>query len=357
MTERKIAVLCDYQLLPERVGGMDYFFWKFDAKCREHNIAVDWFFPNMASHGGYDAMTIIPQTEASVEKTFQKYFKVEKPDYTHVVTHFLELCTPFFKKIKELSRAKIIAVDHNPRPLEGYPFKKRIKKRVKGHLYSKYIDVFVGVSNYTLRELIKDFGRQIESKTHIVLNGLPTHKFIKKQTYQIPRSFIVACHLRENKGIQDLLGALSLLPENIKGIIQISIFGDGPFEENLKRLTIEFNLDNRITFHGSVDDLPSQYHKFDFLIHPSHAETFCYTVLESLISGLPVITTREAGNVLKLVEEGKNGFLFEAQNVYQLALLLEQLITGEKKITRNTRTEIAERFTIEKMVEEHFKLL
>ena len=26
---KRIAVLCNYELLPERVGGMDYFFWQF----------------------------------------------------------------------------------------------------------------------------------------------------------------------------------------------------------------------------------------------------------------------------------------------------------------------------------------
>ena len=38
MESRKIAVLCNYELLPERVGGMDCFFWQFDEKCKEKII-------------------------------------------------------------------------------------------------------------------------------------------------------------------------------------------------------------------------------------------------------------------------------------------------------------------------------
>ncbi len=357
MTEKKIAVLCDYRLLPERVGGMDYFFWKFDAKCREHNIVVDWFFPNIASHGCYAEMTIIPQTEASIEKTFQKYFKVEKPNYTHVVTHFLELCTPFFKKIKELSGAKIIAVDHNPRPLEGYPLKKRFKKRLKGHLYSNYIDVFVGVSNYTVRELIKDFGKQIQPKTITVYNGVQIQEIkIRKVRAEKHLKFLVASHLRQSKGIQDLIEAVAMLPSNLKNDLKIDVYGDGPYKGNLADAVAKHQLHDMFKFHGSTDSLKDVFCNYDYLLHPTHMECFSLTLLESLAANVPVVTTPVGGNP-EVVRDGENGFLYEARNVRQLALLLEQLITGEKKITRNTRTEIAERFTIEKMVEKHFKLL
>ncbi len=37
MKERKkIAVVCNYGLTPNRVGGMDRFFWLFDKKCKEN---------------------------------------------------------------------------------------------------------------------------------------------------------------------------------------------------------------------------------------------------------------------------------------------------------------------------------
>jgi hypothetical protein len=30
-------------IAPERVGGMDYFF--YNAKCKQNNVEVHWFFP------------------------------------------------------------------------------------------------------------------------------------------------------------------------------------------------------------------------------------------------------------------------------------------------------------------------
>ena len=43
MIKKKIAILCNYELLPERVGGMDQFFWQFDKKCKEYFLGLKWF--------------------------------------------------------------------------------------------------------------------------------------------------------------------------------------------------------------------------------------------------------------------------------------------------------------------------
>jgi glycosyltransferase involved in cell wall biosynthesis len=51
---------------------------------------------------------------------------------------------------------------------------------------------------------------------------------------------------------------------------------------------------------------------YDYLIHPSHGETFGYTVLESLLSNLPVVTTANQG-ILEIGEPWL--ILFEEQDV------------------------------------------
>lgn len=169
---KKIAVLCDYELLPERVGGMVYFFWQFDAKCKENGLEVDWFFPNSSAHGNYPDLNIHSSKTENVEKKFLTFLQQNKTGYSHIITHFLELCTPFFAVAKRLSKAEIIAIDHNPRPINGYPFAKKIKKKIKGILYSKYIDRSIVVSYYTAKELIKDFGSPIKNKIQVIHNGI-----------------------------------------------------------------------------------------------------------------------------------------------------------------------------------------
>ena len=96
-----------------------------------------------------------------------------------MVTHFVELCTQFFKEIRKFHKPYVISVDHNPRPINGFPFKKKLKNKVKGKLYSRYIDLFIGVSDYTKQQILKDYGQKLSSKTAVVHNGIAVGEYEK----------------------------------------------------------------------------------------------------------------------------------------------------------------------------------
>ncbi|MES2780136.1 MAG: glycosyltransferase family 4 protein [Bacteroidota bacterium] len=351
----KIAVLCNYELRPDRIGGMDYFFWQFDAAVKKAGHTIHWYFPNEASHGEYSSLNIYAANHTTVEAFFLKERTVE---YNIVYCHFLELCTSFFKQLKRNNHhTRIIAVDHNPRPIGGYPLKKRIEKKLKGWLYSKYIDVFVGVSVYTVNEMLKDFGNHLTSKSYIIYNGILTHSIQRRnhRSTSAP-SFLTACHLRYSKGIQDLIQAVDLLPENIKQTIHIDVYGDGDYRETLQQMTLKANLESQFSFKGNAPDLGNIYHKYDYLLHPSHMECFSLGLLESLAANVPVITTTVGGNT-EVVTDGTNGYLIEPANTQQLASVIEDLYTGKKTITIDTDTLVKKEFTLEKMVTGYLALL
>ncbi|MDT8418780.1 MAG: glycosyltransferase family 4 protein, partial [Lutibacter sp.] len=356
--QQKIAVLCNYELLPDRVGGMDTFFWQFDKKCKENNIDVDWFFPNGAYHGDYKLLTIkYDPDKKSIEKFFLENLAREETEYIHIITHFLELCTSFFYKVKQVSNAKIIGVDHNPRPLDGYPFIKSIKKRIKGLFFSHFIDSFIGVSEYTVKELLKDFGEHIRPKTRVIYNGINTAE-IKTRTnrsYDKP-TFLVASHLRQSKGIQDLIQAVALMPVLIKNEIKIDIYGDGPYRKALELMVKVLKINNCFNFKGSSAQLKSLYCNYDYMLQPTRMECFSLSILESLAANVPVITTNVGGNE-EAIKNNENGYIFEAKNIKQLTNLLQEIYMGNKKIKGNTRNLIEERFTIDKMVSEYIQIV
>ena len=355
---KKTAILCNYELLPNRVGGMDYFFWQFDKKCKQNNIQIDWFFPNESSSGNYNELNIIDTNYQNVEAFFVKYCESNTQNYDFIFTHFVELCIPIFKKIKAFSKAKIIAVDHNPRPINGHSFKKKLEKKVKGFLYSKYIDSFIAVSEYSKKALKKDFGSLINNKIEIIFNGLDVIKYIQKTNFELQHKLIVACHLRKEKGIQDLIQAvyLSNKEKNIEFVIDI--YGTGNYENELKQMIKDFSLTNFFNFKGSVSNLNEIYYKYDYLIHPSHGETFCYTVVESLLSNLPVITTNIHGNVLELVKENSNGFLFDATNIEQLKEILLNISNNKICIQDfSSNNQLVKNLSLENMVEKYFNLI
>ncbi|MES2559935.1 MAG: glycosyltransferase family 4 protein [Bacteroidota bacterium] len=350
-----IAVLCNYELRPDRIGGMDYFFWQFDAAARQAGHSIDWYFPNKASHGKYPTLRIHAANHVSVEAFF---LQQNITSYHVVYCHFLELCTPFYKQLKNNNpQLKVIAVDHNPRPIGGYPFKKRIEKLLKGWLYSKFIDVFVGVSRYTVNEMLNDFGKRLTPKMHVVYNGILTDTIQRRNIRNTSKpDFLTACHLRYSKGIQDLIEAVSMLPADIKQSIHIDVYGDGDYSKNLVEITERANLQSQFSFKGNVPDLGNIYHKYDYLLHPSHMECFSLGLLESLAANVPVITTTVGGNT-EVVTHGQNGFLISPKNIRQLSTVIEQLYTGTISIKTDTDTFVKHEFTLDKMVTQYLLLL
>ncbi|GEC77385.1 glycosyltransferase family 4 protein [Flavobacterium aquatile] len=357
INSKKIAVLCNYELLPTRVGGMDYFFWLFDEKCKQHSIEVEWFFPNKSDHGAYSKLHIIESNYQNVETFFAHYCERNTQNYSFIITHFVELCAPVFKKISQLSSAKIIAVDHNPRPLNGYLLKKKIAKRIKGIFYSKYISKFIGVSEYTTKEILNDFGNHLKSKTQTIYNGVLIDDILKRNNRNFNNpSFLVASHLRKSKGIQDLIDAVALLSEGTKSTIAIDIYGDGPYKAALLEKIIEKKLEENFNFKGSKSNLKDIFHDYDYMLQPTHMECFSLSILESLAANVPVITTNVGGNE-EVITNAMNGFIFPAKDVKALKELLEELVNGTKKIEVNTRNLIEEHFSLEKMVQNHFQLI
>ena len=353
---KKIAVVCNYALNHNRIGGMDRFYVAYDKKAKEMAYEIDWYFLNYEPFDFFSSLTIFSANNQNVEAFFLKKVQEEHLLYDILVTHFLALCSSFFKKVKQSGVQCSIAVDHNPRPLGGFPLSKIIKNKIKGVLYSQYIDRFIGVSDYTRKHILKDYGSFLDKKVSVIYNGIDVSVFVKR-TQDNKNKFLLTSHLRESKGIQDLLKALSLIENTILHKMQIDIYGEGPYENDLRRLTTKFNLTGIINYKGSSSNLNKLYSEYAFLIQPSYGETFCYSIIESLVCNVPAVTTVEAGNVLSVIEENKNGFLFNAGNTQQLATIMKNIVSGNLKIKNDVSLQIGKDFNLDKMVNEHIQLL
>lgn len=331
---------------------MDRFFVTYDEECKKLGYEISWFFAGGIKYDFYDNLEAhICSKDLNLE--FLDFHR--KNEYKTVITHFVELCTPFFKNLKSINDPFIIAVDHNPRPLGGFTKKKRIKNKLKGILYSKYIDLFIGVSKYTADSILKDYGTYLKPKTKIVYNGIATEVYQKRKLENFGK-FIVASHLRSSKGIQDLINAISLLSVENKALIQIDIFGEGPMEIKLKEMVKRLELESIFTFKGSTPELPNLFKNYSFLLQPTYMECFSLSILESLASNVPVITTPVGGNE-EIVEDGVNGYIFPAQDIEALKNILTEILLSKGEIQKEVAIKIERDFTLKRMVEDHVKLL
>ena len=356
MTEqKKIAVVCNYALNPRRIGGMDRFYVAYDKRAKQLGYEVDWYFLDYPPFDFFSGLIIFSANNTNMESFFLEKVHQERLKYDILVTHFLALCTSFFKKAKAAGIQQTIVVDHNPRPLKGFPFSKIVKNKIKGILYSQYIDQFIGVSEYTHEHILKDYGFFLAKKTSVIYNGIDTSVFVKR-TKENSNTFVVSSHLRHSKGIQDLIRAVSILEDAVKSQIQIDVYGEGPYESELLEMTKANNLEGIIHFKGGSSHLNELLSNYRYLLQPTYMECFSLSILESLAANVPVITTTVGGN-LEIIEDGKNGFIFEPKDWTALAGILKSIVLGNMKIDKDVSEQIEKDFNLEKMVEEHIGLL
>jgi len=129
-----------------------------------------------------------------------------------------------------------------------------------------------------------------------------------------------------HKGTDLVIRSLKLT----KNPIQFDIIGHGSEVENLKRLTAELGLQNRVNFvgwiadHSKVSEALRQYRAFVF---PSLAEANGIVVQEAMIQGMPVIALNWGGPQLLVTPE--TGILIdpvsEAHVVSELARAMDRL--------------------------------
>jgi glycosyltransferase involved in cell wall biosynthesis len=86
------------------------------------------------------------------------------------------------------------------------------------------------------------------------------------------------------------------------------IVGDGELRGTLEATTAELGLEERVTFTGFRDDLPTIYADLDVVALTSYNEGLPVTIIEGLAAARPVVAT-DVGAVCDLVEPGKTGRL------------------------------------------------
>lgn len=137
--------------------------------------------------------------------------------------------------------------------------------------------------------------------------------------------FLYMGRLSAEKGVQFLLETFEKLPQE-----KLVIVGTGPEEMALKALQTKKNLTN-ITFAGrqTGEAWRNAFLHSKALILPSlWYENMPYVMLEAFGFGKPVIGSN-LGGIPERIQEGKNGFLFEAGNTNDLARAIQMLSTSK----------------------------
>lgn len=202
-------------------------------------------------------------------------------------------------------------------------------------------------------------------KTNIAIKPVPLgfvkpdfKKVIKRELGLSDEDIILISvgRLIKRKGYEYAIQAVSQLPyQNIKYLI----IGDGPEEENLRKLVKELKADKKVEFLGFV----SEEKKFQYLsvsdiyILSSLHEGFGICLLEAMHCGLPIVATNNGGQVDFLVD-GRNALLVPIKDSNALAEKIIALV--EDKVIRleisSTNRKDIQNFYIEKIAQKYMNI-
>lgn len=203
--------------------------------------------------------------------------------------------------------------------------------------YSHYAPIGKNVSKEIIRKLCVDFCNRCQlviTPTEIIanhikkmgvlarVNWLPTginlaefadpDKGWLKRTYDIGAGDIVLLFVGragKEKNIPFLLHSFSQVNSHYPAT-KLIIVGGGPEMENLKRLTSDLKLDDKVIFTGRIsrEDLINTYCGADLFVFSSQTETQGLVIAEAKAAGLPTIAI-DAFGVSNMIQNGEDGFL------------------------------------------------
>ena len=144
--------------------------------------------------------------------------------------------------------------------------------------------------------------------------------------------------LIERKGIFTLLEAIKNVSE-VNANFHLTIIGMGVLQTSIKEFIITQQLGNFIILQGVVksENVAQNIRIADLLILPSIFDGWGMVVNEALQNQVPVLISDQCG-AKELVEHGKNGLIFEAQNVESLTnqlLKFLQFSAEEKAVVKS----------------------
>lgn len=147
---------------------------------------------------------------------------------------------------------------------------------------------------------------------------------------EIQPQFISVRSLHELYNIQCIIDAFA----NVKShypTASLTIIGDGPQKSYLEKKVLDLNLKD-VKFIGQVDNnaIYSYLKKADIFLSAPKIDNQPVSILEAFNAGLLVISSR-VGGVPYMIEHAVNGYLFESENVNELAAKMMLAVTDQQQ--------------------------
>jgi glycosyltransferase involved in cell wall biosynthesis len=198
----------------------------------------------------------------------------------------------------------------------------------------------------------------------VIYNGTPKEKYVIKDEEEVVRlkrqygitsdEVVIGCVARKSrrKRQDQLLRALQQIETRTK-VLFVGMEANPEYRGLIESVRAR----HTVLFCGSVspEETLNLNRLFDLHVLPSTMEGLSQALLESMALGVPVITTRAGGNS-DLIRDGENGYLFDDDNVDELAGKIRWVMENNElrdRIVSNAKNTALEDFSIERTIDRH----
>lgn len=220
----------------------------------------------------------------------------------------------------------------------------KITTRFMFHFLLKNADLVIANSHYT-KNLAKKYG-VFENNIEVVLLGADQNKFYPKATpkdildkFNFPENtklLLTISHLVKRKGNDTIIKALPIVLKNNQDVHYL-IVGKGEYEQKLRSLSKNLNVDKHVHFAGFVPDdkLNDYMNACDIFVLPNRKdnediEGFGIVFLEANACKKAAIGGRSGGAVDAIVD-GKSGLLVDPYSPADVAEKINYLLANPEK--------------------------
>lgn len=218
---------------------------------------------------------------------------------------------------------------------------------------------YIAVSNFIKQDLIKC--GLAENKIEVIYNGIQVLPHANKAINHRDVLHIgIVGQVIRRKGHLVAVEALNYLVQAGLDVRLVIVgVGDAVFMQEVKEKINQLKLEDFLIWKGFIKELNEIYKDLDVVIAPTqNEEPFGLMACEACMLGLPVIVANKGG-LVEIVDEGINGFTFNAADAKALANHIETLYQDKALRTimgKSGRNKVMQFFSKQKM-NEHIQLL
>ncbi|GAB7024377.1 glycosyltransferase [Salidesulfovibrio brasiliensis] len=194
--------------------------------------------------------------------------------------------------------------------------------------YTKKVDrlhnwikpVFLCPCEYIRDGFVKSLPYVTREQTKVVLSGktCSSHPLGLNR----PLRFVCSSQLNHDKGHKDVLNAMA----ELEGRFECRILGTGKIEQELKDLSANLGLNDRVEWTGFTTDVPGHLRECDVFLLPSYSEGLPNTLLEAMAEGL-IPVARDVGGVREVWPDELAEFLLHPKaGAEEFRAALEKLL-------------------------------